>query len=171
MSPICSLNYWIMYNYCFLYECICKETSSVFRTNVCVCDMFYIWWLYQPVRIYGIKMKIQIQIHRSIKKVGVFNSSVWILYYIFWWEYCYVESEFTLYFFPPLMFLYRLKQWRTDPRYECLEVEYSTLGNACSKCSHTGKLQKHAKLGCEVCGTKCGCIQTADIQHLSQKNP
>jgi hypothetical protein len=35
------LNY-IVYNYCFFYECSCKVTSSLFRTNVCICDMFYI---------------------------------------------------------------------------------------------------------------------------------
>jgi hypothetical protein len=67
-------------------------------------------------------------------------------------------------------FSHRLKQWRTDPLYECLEVEYSTLGNTCSKCSHNGKLQKHGKSGCEVCGTKSDCIQTNDMQHLSQKS-
>jgi flap endonuclease GEN len=65
---------------------------------------------------------------------------------------------------------YRLKQWRGNPRYEHLEVEYLTLRNTCSICAHTGKLQKHAKSGCEVCGTKYGCIQTTDMNHLSQKN-
>jgi len=69
-----------------------------------------------------------------------------------------------------LMFHYRLEQWRTNPRYECLEAEYLTLGNTCSKCTHTGKLQKHAKSGCEVCGTKHDCIQTTDMNHLSQKD-
>jgi len=69
-----------------------------------------------------------------------------------------------------LMIHYRLKQWRTNPRYECLEAEYLSIGNTCSKCTHTGKLQKHAKSGCEACGTKHDCIQTTDMNHLSQKN-
>jgi hypothetical protein len=70
-----------------------------------------------------------------------------------------------------ILFLCRLKQWRTDPCYKCLEIQYAELGNMCSKCTHMGKVQKHAKSGCEMCATKYGCIQTTDMNHLSQKDP
>jgi hypothetical protein len=30
---------------------------SVFRTNECICDMFYTCWLWLPVRIYKIEIR------------------------------------------------------------------------------------------------------------------
>ncbi|PSN53095.1 hypothetical protein C0J52_09149 [Blattella germanica] len=47
--------------------------------------------------------------------------------------------------------LERLKQWRTDPYYQNLENEFANLADTCSKCSHSGKLNKHNKSGCDVC--------------------
>jgi hypothetical protein len=73
MGAICLLNYWIMYNYCFFYECSWKVTSSLFRTNVCICDMFYIWRLWKPVGICWTKIKIQIQLLSWLIKLSMWQ--------------------------------------------------------------------------------------------------
>ncbi|XP_069693406.1 flap endonuclease GEN isoform X2 [Periplaneta americana] len=66
--------------------------------------------------------------------------------------------------------LNRLKKWRVDPIYMSLENEYQSLDNICSKCTHPGKLQKHAKRGCDLCDTQSDCTETTD-EHLIRKDP
>ncbi|XP_031842056.1 XPG-like endonuclease isoform X2 [Nomia melanderi] len=52
--------------------------------------------------------------------------------------------------------LERIKSWRTDNSLDQKDVELQN-SNLCTSCGHSGKVQKHAKLGCVDCGTIVKC--------------